>query len=155
MYEQFVPKGKTLQGADQSIVQEYEQQKQYLEATVNHMQKRVKETSEASRKDNFNLMQENMRLINELTALRKQADELETVKKNQRMRKPRPPSTGKQRPQSGESAKSGELDMTVQEASSMITAQKRFIGNLRAEVKRLEETLVQQRPYEREKPNKA
>eukprot|EP01138_Halocafeteria_seosinensis_P003456 gb/GECG01003532.1/.p1 GENE.gb/GECG01003532.1/~~gb/GECG01003532.1/.p1 ORF type:complete len:1206 (+),score=233.77 gb/GECG01003532.1/:1-3618(+) len=154
LYEEFVPKGKTLQGADQSIVEEYEKQKQYLESTVNEMQKRVNENSDAARKENFSLMQENMQLINELSSLRKQAQELETEKKNRRMRRPHPPSRGKQRPGTGES-KGSELDMTVEEASKTISQQKEFIGNLRAEVKRLEEALVQQRPYEREKPQKA
>jgi hypothetical protein len=72
-----------------------------------------------------------------------------------RMRRPHPPSRGKQRPGTGES-KGSERDSTVEKASKTVSQQREGLrAELRAEVKRIEEALAQQRPYEREKHQKA
>jgi hypothetical protein len=70
---------------DPDIKKEYENQKRYLENSVNSLKKRLEKEMQIHKEDNMSIMKDNIKLIKQITSLRKKVKELTiTVKKHDR-----------------------------------------------------------------------
>ena len=67
---------------DPDIKKEYENQKRYLENSVNSLKKRLEKETQIHKEDNNNIMMENMELINQISQLRIEKQEWNTKLKN-------------------------------------------------------------------------
>lgn len=68
---------------DPDIKKEYENQKRYLENSVNSLKKRLEKETQIHKEDNNNIMKENMELINQIAELRKEVTTLNSKLRNQ------------------------------------------------------------------------
>ena len=68
---------------DPDIKKEYENQKRYLENSVNSLKKRLEKETQIHKEDNNNIMRENMELINQIAELRKEVTTLNSKLRNQ------------------------------------------------------------------------
>ena len=70
---------------DPDIKKEYENQKRYLENSVNSLKKRLEKEMQIHKEDNMSIMKDNIKLIKQITKLRRRVKELTiTVKKHDR-----------------------------------------------------------------------
>lgn len=67
---------------DPDIKKEYENQKRYLENSVNSLKKRLEKETQIHKEDNNNIMKENMELINQIAELRKEVTTLNSKLRN-------------------------------------------------------------------------
>jgi len=67
---------------DPEIKKENDNQRRYLENSVNSLKKRLEKETKVHKEDNLNIMRENMRLIQEITHLRKNVTSLDLKLKN-------------------------------------------------------------------------
>ena len=67
---------------DPDIKKEYENQKRYLENSVNSLKKRLEKETQIHKEDNNNIMKENMELINQISDLRKEVKSLNSKLRN-------------------------------------------------------------------------
>ena len=67
---------------DPDIKKEYENQKRYLENSVNSLKKRLEKETQIHKEDNNNIMKENMELINQISELRKEVKTLNSKLRN-------------------------------------------------------------------------
>ena len=67
---------------DPDIKKEYENQKRYLENSVNSLKKRLEKETQIHKEDNNNIIMENMELINQISQLRIEKQEWNTKLKN-------------------------------------------------------------------------
>jgi hypothetical protein len=67
---------------DPDIKKEYENQKRYLENSVNSLKKRLEKETKIHKEDNMNIMRENIKLIQEISFLRKDVKALESKLKS-------------------------------------------------------------------------
>ncbi len=68
---------------DPDIKKEYENQKRYLENSVNSLKKRLDKETQLHKEDNNNIMRENMELITQISELRLQVKQLNSKLRNQ------------------------------------------------------------------------
>ena len=68
---------------DPDIKKEYENQKRYLENSVNYLKKRLEKETQIHKEDNNNIMKENMELIKQISDLRKEVATLNSKLRNQ------------------------------------------------------------------------
>ena len=68
---------------DPDIKKEYENQKRYLENSVNSLKKRLEKETQIHKEDNNNIMKENMELIKQISDLRKEVATLNSKLRNQ------------------------------------------------------------------------
>ncbi len=68
---------------DPDIKKEYENQKRYLENSVNSLKKRLEKETQIHKEDNNSIMRENMELINQIAELRKEVTSLNSKLRNQ------------------------------------------------------------------------
>ena len=68
---------------DPDIKKEYENQKRYLENSVNSLKKRLEKETQIHKEDNNNIMKENMELIKQISDLRKEVANLNSKLRNQ------------------------------------------------------------------------
>lgn len=68
---------------DPDIKKEYENQKRYLENSVNSLKKHLEKETQIHKEDNNNIMKENMELIKQISDLRKEVATLNSKLRNQ------------------------------------------------------------------------
>ena len=71
LFRKHVPHGIRKQRRDTDIAREYNRQREYLEKSVESLQRKLTKDSEVHRQDNMRIMQENVSLIRENNDLRR------------------------------------------------------------------------------------
>lgn len=129
---------------DGDLEREASRQREYLEKTVEGLKRKLAKDSELHRTDNLRIMQENTALIKEINELRREIKSLKTANGNSPTGK-RPGSVGR-RPLSPESDLRKEIDMQRE----LISRLREDIASKDQKIKQLE-AIVHPRPVSRER----
>lgn len=76
MCDLHVPKGLVVPKESDEVKGEYERQSKYLEQSVSALRKKIGRDEAANRAESLRIMQHNMRLIQEISALRAEVQKL-------------------------------------------------------------------------------
>jgi WD40 repeat protein len=85
LHKKYTPNGIKKQELDQDIQREYNQQREYLEKSVDSLRRKLLKDSDVHRQDNTRILQENVALIREINELRREIDFLKWKRNQQKL----------------------------------------------------------------------
>eukprot|EP00002_Diphylleia_rotans_P000168 TRINITY_DN1008_c0_g1_i6.p1 TRINITY_DN1008_c0_g1~~TRINITY_DN1008_c0_g1_i6.p1 ORF type:complete len:244 (-),score=74.30 TRINITY_DN1008_c0_g1_i6:414-1145(-) len=146
LYQKHAIQNVQTQHLDVDIEKEYSRQRDYLEKSVSSLRRKLTKDSEIHRADNVRIMQENVELITEINALRRELKAIKQVtKKDGTATEPMSPGLRKS------TTRDTEFESFPAEAVKMIEMQREEIQRLRDQVNILDASRVSSRPLSRER----